>query len=103
MASLITVYFVTSLEAYYIALESVTYKAPVLAGNQEPSRITRQLVALVRSSIVVLCDRMTGNPVGHSIGYINGKLPAAPTSAFHDVTVGNNAFNGPGETERKAS
>jgi subtilase family serine protease len=33
---------------------------------------------------------------GHSLGYINDKLAAAPASAFHDVTVGNNAFFGPG-------
>ena len=35
---------------------------------------------------------------GHSIGFMNPALYAAPSSDFHDVTVGQNGFFGPGES-----
>lgn len=35
---------------------------------------------------------------GHSIGFMNPALYAAPSADFHDVTVGQNGFFGPGET-----
>jgi subtilase family serine protease len=35
---------------------------------------------------------------GHSIGFMNPALYAAPSADFHDVTVGQNGFFGPGES-----
>jgi subtilase family serine protease len=35
---------------------------------------------------------------GHSIGFMNPALYAAPSTDFHDVTVGQNGFSGPGES-----
>lgn len=34
---------------------------------------------------------------GHALGYLDPALFAAPSSDFHDVTVGENGFYGPGE------
>lgn len=35
---------------------------------------------------------------GHAIGFMNPALYAAPSSDFHDVTIGQNGFYGPGES-----
>ena len=39
---------------------------------------------------------LAAQQAGHSLGNLNTRLYAAPASAFHDVTLGNNSFGSPG-------
>ena len=44
------------------------------------------------AAITALADQAAG----HALGYLSPALYAAPSTDFHDVTVGENGFFGPG-------